>query len=106
MASMVDNSLGLSNLEEGLRDIAATRYALAAGLIIVFYDWILNLKGEVSSKVDVLPILRVFDAIQVKLIWPAKRSAVKAIFLANRYFVPLILVGAGYGKLLVVQGDW
>lgn len=77
MASASESPL-LQLAEEGLRDVTQTRYTLAAAAVIVFYDWILTLDSE------------------MRLIWPARRSVVKTIFLVNRYCVPIIIGWANY----------
>jgi len=77
MASTTENPL-LQLAEEGLRDVTQTRYTLAAAAAIIFYDWILTLDSE------------------MRLIWPARRSVVKTIFLINRYCVPIIIGWANY----------
>ncbi|EMD30961.1 hypothetical protein CERSUDRAFT_69651 [Gelatoporia subvermispora B] len=52
-----------------LHDAQATRYLSAAGLVVLLYDYVLTVHEE------------------VRLVWPAPRSAAKWTFLVNRYFV-------------------
>lgn len=77
MASTIPNPF-LTAAEEALRDITATRYTLAAALVVLFYDWVLSLGSE------------------IKLIWPARRSVVKTIYLVNRYCLPIVMIWANY----------
>jgi len=47
-------------------------------LVVIFYDWILSLDSE------------------IKLIWSARRSVVKTVYLVNRYCLPIVMIWANY----------
>ncbi|KAF7315685.1 hypothetical protein MIND_00084100 [Mycena indigotica] len=57
-----------------LRDIFITRYVNAAAFVILLYDHLLTLGTEIS------------------LIWPAKLTSAKALFLYVRYVVPCAMI--------------
>ncbi|QRW14825.1 dephospho-CoA kinase [Ceratobasidium sp. AG-Ba] len=51
----------------------ASRYLTLAGFVLLIYDHIITLGSEID------------------FVWPAKRSAVKILFLINRYVVPVFI---------------
>ncbi|KAL5523958.1 hypothetical protein ACEPAG_8131 [Sanghuangporus baumii] len=65
----------LESPEQCVLDANATRYLNGIGLVIMLYDHILTF-GE-----------------EVRLVWQAKPSFAKWLFLANRYLVPMMLIG-------------
>lgn len=65
--------LDLHEIEIELLHVRASRYLSAAGYVLLLYDYFLTLPEE------------------VKLIWPTPWSLVKALFLINRYSVPIFL---------------
>ncbi|KAJ7254681.1 hypothetical protein B0H12DRAFT_1323394 [Mycena haematopus] len=58
----------------GLRDLQVTRLVSAGGLVILLYDHLLSLPDE------------------VRLIWPARLTSSKVLFLGMRYIVPCIMI--------------
>lgn len=58
-------------------ELQVSRYMAAAGLTIMAYDWALTL------------------SVEIRYIWKARWTVVKAIFLINRYLLPLT-VGFGF----------
>jgi len=61
-------------LEVAITGITATKYLTAAGLVVLLYDHVLLFEEE------------------TRLIWPAKRSWSKFLFLFNRYTVPAYII--------------
>ena len=66
-----------------------------AGLTVMLYDWILTLSVEVSSSSTFY--YRLLTIGQIRYIWRARWTLVKALFLINRYFVPLTIGFGIYG---------
>ncbi|EJD03269.1 uncharacterized protein FOMMEDRAFT_156655 [Fomitiporia mediterranea MF3/22] len=70
--------LGVAELTESLiecaKDANATRYVNGVGLVIVLYDHMITFHDE------------------VRLIWQARSSFAKWLFLCNRYMVPTTLI--------------
>jgi len=64
------NSTSISAQITVIQEITITRYVNAATFVILLYDHLLSLGSE------------------VKLIWPAKFTSAKALFLSIRYMVP------------------
>ncbi|KAL5528244.1 hypothetical protein ACEPAF_7380 [Sanghuangporus sanghuang] len=65
----------LESPEQCVLDANATRYLNGIGLVVMLYDHILTFSEE------------------VRLVWQAKPSFAKWLFLANRYLVPMMLIG-------------
>ncbi|KZT37381.1 hypothetical protein SISSUDRAFT_1062842 [Sistotremastrum suecicum HHB10207 ss-3] len=60
-------------LETVLSQMSVSRNMAYSGFTVMIYDWVLTLPDE------------------IKLIWPARWSTVRVIFLVNRYLLPLLL---------------
>lgn len=68
----------ISILENVNRDVFATRYLSAAGLVVLLYDHVLTLPDEIA------------------LIWNSPPSFAKYAFILNRYLVPVALTGIAF----------
>ncbi|ETW76533.1 hypothetical protein HETIRDRAFT_480662, partial [Heterobasidion irregulare TC 32-1] len=61
-------------LISALKNVNATRYLSAAGLVALLYDHLLTINDE------------------IELIWRARNTLPKTLFLINRYLVPILML--------------
>jgi len=96
----VDSAQNLRSAINRLTIATLSRYISFSFFALLIWDMLLTLKDEVRSPYLLRRLIGIpLTPSKVQLIWPARWTVIKGIFLVNRYGVPVMIVLGFTSKL-------
>ena len=82
------------------------QYFSVMGMVLVLYDGLLTIRGEVSSIFFYLTVVSIEFTFfwQIRLVWPGPFSFPKALYYINRYLTAISMLFSTYREQCVVAG--
>ena len=89
--------LTLGQAEATVLNVTITRYTTAAAVVILLYDWLITLSDEVRvGNTCIWLFLILFDALQIRLVWPGPFTIPKLLYYINRYVSIVGIIAYNY----------